>query len=91
MNIPQMRMILIWGADFTTPTPTLSSFFKKININYFHFVYCVLGSFCYNGYIMKNNEMQKILSFLFKAYIVYSVCADILVLSGIIFLMIRGF
>jgi len=40
---------------------------------------------------MKNNEMKKILSFLFKAYIVYSVSADILVLGGIIFLIIRGF
>ena len=86
-----MRMILIWGTDFTTPAPTLSRFFRKINMIYFRLVYCVLGSFCYNGYIMKNNEMKKILSFLFKAYIVYSVSADILVLGGIIFLIIRGF
>jgi hypothetical protein len=40
---------------------------------------------------MKKQEIQKILSFLFKAYIVYSVSADILVLGGIIFLIFRGF
>jgi len=40
---------------------------------------------------MKNKELQKILGLLFKAYVIYSISADILVIGGIIYLVIRGF
>jgi len=39
---------------------------------------------------MKNKELQKILGILFKAYIVYSISADVLVVGGIIYLIING-
>lgn len=34
--------------------------------------------------------MTKIAKLLFKAYIVYSVCADILVIAGILYLIFGG-
>ena len=51
--------------------------------------YCNPSSFCYNRG-MKNKELQKIQGLLFKAYIVYSISADILVVGGIIYLIING-
>jgi len=39
---------------------------------------------------MKNKELQKLLGYLFKAYIVYSISADVLVVGGIIYLIING-
>jgi|TARA_Y100000780_G_scaffold36310_1_gene29332 hypothetical protein len=39
---------------------------------------------------MKNKELQKILGILFKAYIVYSISADVLVVGGIIYLIVNG-
>jgi hypothetical protein len=48
--------------------------------------------FIHSGIIgdMKNKELQKLLGYLFKAYIVYSISADVLVVGGIIYLIING-
>jgi len=48
------------GHRFYHTLPDLSRFFRKINMVYFRFVYCVLGSFCYTRGMNKKDLKNKI-------------------------------
>jgi len=38
-------------------------------------------------FLLNNQTTKKILSYMFKAYIGWSICADLIIISGIIYLI----
>jgi len=38
-------------------------------------------------FLLNNQTIKKILSYMFKAYIGWSICADLIIISGIIYLI----
>jgi len=38
-------------------------------------------------FLLHNQTIKKILSYMFKAYVGWSICADLIIISGIIYLI----